>query len=108
MRPGGDREPAQRRIDLLKREIHEYYARHRVSADLIELRNLVHVAALIVRSAAMRRESRGLHYTLDYPRQLPNPQPSIIYPAADPLDVLQPFPARRSNARRSLAKRSAS
>jgi len=101
-------ERAQRRIDLLKREIHDYYARHRVSADLIELRNLVHVAALIVRSAAMRKESRGLHYTLDYPRQLPNPQPSIVFPAVDPLDVLQPFPARPSSARRNLANRSAS
>ena len=101
-------ERAQRRIDLLRREIHDYYARHRVSADLIELRNLVHVAELIVRSAMMRKESRGLHYTLDYPRQLPDPQPSIVYPTADPLDVLQPFPARRSKARRSLANRSAS
>ena len=101
-------ERAERRIDLLKREIHDYYARHRVSADLIELRNLVHVAALIVRSAAMRKESRGLHYTLDYPQQLPNPQPSIVFPAADPLDVLQPFPARPRRARRNLAKRSAS
>ena len=101
-------ERAERRIDLLKREIHDYYARHRVSADLIELRNLVHVAALIVRSAAMRKESRGLHYTLDYPQALPNPQPSIVFPAADPLDVLQPFPARPSKARRSRAKRSAS
>ena len=101
-------ERAERRIDLLKREIHDYYARHRVSADLIELRNLVHVAALIVRSAAMRKESRGLHYTLDYPRQLPNPQPSIVFPAVDPLDVLQPFPARPSSARRNLANRSAS
>ena len=101
-------ERAERRIDLLRREIHDYYARHRVSADLIELRNLVHVAALIVRSAAMRKESRGLHYTLDYPRTLPNPQPSIVFPAADPLDVLQPFPARPSRARRNLANRSAS
>ena len=101
-------ERAERRIDLLKREIHDYYARHRVSADLIELRNLVHVAALIVRSAAMRKESRGLHYTLDYPGKLPNPQPSIVFPAADPLDVLQPFPARPRRARRNLAKRSAS
>ena len=101
-------ERAERRIDLLRREIHDYYARHRVSADLIELRNLVHVAALIVRSAAMRKESRGLHYTLDYPGPLPNPQPSIVFPAADPLDVLQPFPARPSRARRNLANRSAS
>ena len=96
-------ERAQHRVDLLKQEIHDYYARHRVSADLIELRNLVHVAALIVRSALMRKESRGLHYTLDYPQTLSTARPSIVYPAADPLDVLQPFPALPSKARRSLA-----
>ena len=95
-------ERAQHRIDLLKREIHDYYARHRVSADLVELRNLVHVAELIVRSARMRKESRGLHYTLDYPRPAERAVRSVIHPAADPLDVLQPLPARR--ARRSRAK----
>ena len=104
-------ERAQHRIDLLKQEIHDYYAKHRVSADLIELRNLVHVAELIVRSAAMRRESRGLHYTLDYPRPAAKASPSVIHPAADPLDVLQPAPASPrppSRARRNLAKRTAS
>ena len=103
-------ERAQHRIDLLKREIHDYYSRHRVSADLIELRNLVHVAELIVRSAAMRRESRGLHYTLDYPRPAAHASPSVIHPAADPLDVLQPVPVPRppSRVRRSLAKRTGS
>ncbi len=103
-------ERAQHRIDLLKREIHDYYARHRVGPDLIELRNLVHVAELIVRSALMRRESRGLHYTLDYPRRAAQALPSIVHPAADPLDVLQPFPASSPprRARRSLAKRTAS
>ena len=99
---------ARHRIDLLRQEIHDYYARHRVSADLVELRNLVHVAELIVRAAAMRKESRGLHYTLDYPRPLPNPTPSIVYPAADPLDVLQPLAAPPRRARRSLANRAAS
>ena len=104
-------ERAQHRIDLLKQEIHDYYARHRVSADLIELRNLVHVADLIVRSAAMRRESRGLHYTLDYPQPAARAAPSVIHPSVDPLDVLQPVPTSLrppSRARRSLAKRTAS
>ena len=101
-------ERAHRRIDLLRQEIHDYYARHRLSADLIELRNLVHVAELIVRSAAMRRESRGLHYTLDYPRPAPNPTPSVLYPAADPLDVIQPLAAPPRRARRSLANTAAS
>ncbi|MGH8461213.1 MAG: L-aspartate oxidase, partial [Stenotrophobium sp.] len=63
-------ERAQHRIDLLKREIQDYYGNYRISADLIELRNLVTVADLIVRSALARKESRGLHYTLDYPDRL--------------------------------------
>ncbi len=58
---------ARKRIDNLKQEINEFYSHHDVSNDLLELRNLVTVADLIVRSAMRRRESRGLHYTLDYP-----------------------------------------
>ena len=60
-------ERAKHRIDLLRREVGDYYAHFRVTPDLIELRNLVEVADLIVRSALSRHESRGLHYTTDYP-----------------------------------------
>ncbi len=82
---------ALHRIELLKREVHEYYSNYRVGNDLIELRNLIHVAELIVRSAMMRTESRGLHYTLDYPTLLPEAKDTILSPGTwDPLDVMQP------------------
>ncbi|MCZ6709501.1 MAG: L-aspartate oxidase [Gammaproteobacteria bacterium] len=82
---------AQRRIDMLKQEVHEYYSHYRVSNDLIELRNLIHVAELIVRSALARRESRGLHYTLDHPEMLSRCDDTILFPGSmDHLDVLQP------------------
>ncbi len=60
-------ERAKRRVDLLALEIEEYYGNFRISNDLIELRNLVTVSDLIIQSAMARKESRGLHYTLDYP-----------------------------------------
>jgi len=58
---------AQSRLTNLAREIEEFYWGHRVTADILELRNLVVVAQLIVRCALIRKESRGLHHTLDYP-----------------------------------------
>ena len=73
-------ERALRRITMLQQEIDEYYANFRVSNNLLELRNLVQVAELIVRCAMMRKESRGLHYTLDYPDALPTSGPSSLSP----------------------------
>jgi len=73
-------ERALRRINLLQQEIDEYYAHFRVSNNLLEVRNLVQVAELIVRCAMMRKESRGLHYTLDYPHQLSESGPTVLSP----------------------------
>ena len=73
-------ERALNRVNLLRREVEEYYGNFRVTADLIELRNLVEVAGLIVRCALTRQESRGLHYTLDYPDLLPDAVDTILVP----------------------------
>ncbi|MFL1914548.1 L-aspartate oxidase [Plesiomonas shigelloides] len=82
-------ERALRRINMLKQEIQEYYAHFRVSNNLLELRNLVQVAELIVLCALQRKESRGLHYTLDYPQTLDESQPSVLTPSAgQPTEVL--------------------
>ena len=69
---------ASRRIQLLQREIVEYYWDFIVVSDLIELRNIATVAELIIKCAQMRRESRGLHYNIDYPQKLKNPQDTVI------------------------------
>ena len=71
-------ERALHRVQLLKNEIHEYYANFRVTRDLLELRNLVDCAELIVRSALQRQESRGLHYSRDYPQTLPVSFPTVM------------------------------
>ena len=75
-------ERALHRIKLLRSEIDDYYANFRVSRDLLELRNLVDCAELIVRSALMRRESRGLHYSRDFPQALPVSFPTVLVRAA--------------------------
>ncbi len=73
-------ERAAHRVALLRGEIADYYGNFRVTPDLLELRNLVEVADLIVRSALSRKESRGLHYTADYPETLADARDTILYP----------------------------
>ncbi len=73
-------ERAQHRVQLLRAEVAEYYGNFRVTADLIELRNLVEVADLIVRCALKRKESRGLHYIRDYPKTLAKVEDTILTP----------------------------
>lgn len=71
---------ALHRIEMLKREITEYYEDYQVSKNLIELRNLVLVSEMIVRCAMERKESRGLHFTLDYPELAPELRKTVLTP----------------------------
>ena len=76
-------ERAAHRITLLQTEIHEFYSAFHVTRDLLELRNLVQVAELIVRSAQSRHESRGLHFSRDYPEMAALAQPTVLSPAGN-------------------------
>ncbi len=73
-------ERAAHRIKMLREEVSDYYGHFRVTPDLIELRNLLESADLIVRSALHRKESRGLHYNLDYPETLPDAIDTVLVP----------------------------
>ncbi len=73
---------AERRIKILREEVQDYYIKHRVTKDMLELRNLVLVSELIIACALKRKESRGLHFTLDYPNLNPNAIDTILDPAA--------------------------
>jgi L-aspartate oxidase len=73
-------ERAEHRIKLLKSEIQEYYSNCTITRDLLELRNLATVAELIIRCAMQRKESRGLHYTLDYPELASIAQDTVMVP----------------------------
>lgn len=76
-------ERAMRRIQMLQQETHEYYSNFKVSNNLLELRNLLQVAELMVRCAMQRKESRGLHYTLDYPELAEDSGPTVLTPNKD-------------------------
>jgi L-aspartate oxidase len=71
-------ERALHRLELIRREIQEYYHRCIVTSDLLELRNLSLVAELVIRCAMARKESRGLHCTLDYPHMLAHAEDTVL------------------------------
>jgi L-aspartate oxidase len=71
---------AKHRVKLLRQEIQEFYSNHKVTNDLLELRNLVDVADVIIRSALLRKESRGLHFSRDYPEPLPRAFDTVLTP----------------------------
>ncbi len=71
---------AKHRVQMLRQEIQEFYSNYRVSNDLLELRNLVDVADVIIRSALLRKESRGLHFSRDYPQPLPRAFDTVLTP----------------------------
>ena len=73
-------ERAARRIELIQNEIADYYSRSTVTSDLLELRNLSLVAHLVIKCAMLRKESRGLHYAIDFPYQLPVAGDTVIIP----------------------------
>lgn len=83
---------AKHRVDLLQQEILDFYSNYKISNDLIELRNLVLVSDIIIQSALKRKESRGLHYTLDYPNTLAAARNTILTPPNTPV-----FSARSKN-----------
>jgi L-aspartate oxidase len=72
---------AERRITVLREEIRDYYVKHKVTNDNLELRNLALVAELIINCALQRKESRGLHYTLDFPETLEEAKDNILNPS---------------------------
>ena len=72
---------AERRINILREEVQDYYIAHRVTKDMLELRNLALVSELIIACAIARKESRGLHFTLDYPELMANPTDTILNPS---------------------------
>jgi L-aspartate oxidase len=78
VRTGKRLERARRRLELLRAEIQQYYWDTRLTADLVELRNIADVASLVVECASRRKESRGLHYTLDYPTTLAKPEDTLV------------------------------
>ncbi len=73
---------ARARIENLQSEINQFYWDYKLTPDLVELRNLALVAQLIIECALLRKESRGLHYTLDYPETLTTARDTVIQPAS--------------------------